>query len=94
MAILCRKSRNRRLFRIPTLGSPLSNDGSVPHAAIDLAADLALHWSPADIYCLDLAASGDRLGVIEANCFNASRFYSAVIEHGLRAVNTYVLSRQ
>jgi hypothetical protein len=70
-----------------------SNDGSVPHAAIDLA-DLALRWSPADVYCLDLAASGDRVGVVEANCFNASRFYSAVIERVLRAVNAYVLTRQ
>ena len=71
-----------------------SSEGSVPHMAIDFAADLALRWSPADVYCLDLAASGDRLGVVEANCFNASRFYSAVTERVLRAVNTYVLSRQ
>jgi len=70
-----------------------SNDGAVPLAAISLAADLASRWSPADVYCLDLAASGDRIGVVEANCFNASRFYSAVIERVLRAVNAYVLSR-
>jgi hypothetical protein len=71
-----------------------SSDGSVPHMAIDFAADLALRWSPADVYCLDLAASGDRLGVVEANCFNASRFYAAVIERVLPAVNAYLLSRQ
>ena len=53
-----------------------SDDGFVPHVAIDLAADLALRWSPADVYCLDLAATGNRIGVVEANCFNASRFYS------------------
>ncbi|HWZ84060.1 MAG TPA: ATP-grasp domain-containing protein [Terriglobales bacterium] len=71
-----------------------STDGSVPHVAIDLAAHLALRWSPADVYCLDLGASGDRVGVVEANCFNASRFYSAVIERVIRAVNTFVTSRQ
>ena len=70
-----------------------SNDEPVPHVAIDLAADLALRWSPSDIYCLDLAVSGDRLGVVEANCFNASRLYSADIERILRTVNGYVLSR-
>jgi hypothetical protein len=70
-----------------------SSVGPVPHVAIDLAADLALRWSPSDIYCLDLAVSGDRLGVVEANCFNASRLYSAGVERVLRAVNGYVLSR-
>jgi hypothetical protein len=43
---------------------------------------------------LDLAASGDRIGVVEANCFNASRFYAAVVERVLRAVNAFVLSHQ
>jgi hypothetical protein len=61
-----------------------SSEGSVPHMAIEFAADLALRWSPADVYCLDLAASGDRLGVVEADCINASRFYSVVIERVLR----------
>ena len=28
------------------------------------------------------------------NCFNASRFYAAVVERVLRAVNAFVLSRQ
>jgi hypothetical protein len=62
----------------------------VPYAAIDLAAELATRWSPADIYCVDLAATGDRIGVVEANCFNASRFYGAVTERVLRAVNAHV----
>jgi hypothetical protein len=71
-----------------------SLDGAVPHVAIDLAAELASLWSPADVYCLDLAASGDRIGVVEANCFNASRFYAAVVERVLRAVNAFVLSHR
>jgi hypothetical protein len=71
-----------------------SLDGSVPHVAIDLAAEVATRWSPADVYCLDLAASRDRIGVVEANCFNASRFYAAVVERVLRAVNAFVLSHQ
>jgi ATP-grasp domain, R2K clade family 3 len=68
--------------------------GAVPHLAIELAAQLALRWSPADVYCLDLASCGDRIGVLEANCFNGSRFYGAVVERVLRAVNVFVQSHQ
>ena len=71
-----------------------SIDGAVPQVAIDLAAELACRWLPADVYCLDLAASGDRIGVVEANCFNPSRFYAAVVERVLRAVNKFMLSRE
>lgn len=71
-----------------------SIDGAVPQVAIDLAAELASRWSPADVYCLDLARSCDRMGVVEANCFNASRFYAAVMERVLQSVNAFVLSRQ
>ncbi len=71
-----------------------SIDGTVPHLAIELAAQLALRWSPADVYCLDLASCGDRIGVLEANCFNGSRFYGAVVERVLRAVNVFVQSHQ
>ena len=69
-----------------------SVDGAVPRLAIDCAAELASRWSPADVYCLDLALNGDRIGVVEANCFNASRFYAAVIERVLRSVNAFVMS--
>jgi hypothetical protein len=71
-----------------------SIDGAVPHLAIELATELALRWSPADVYCLDLASCDDRIGVLEANCFNGSRFYGAVVERVLRAVNKFVQSYQ
>jgi len=70
-----------------------SVDGAVPHAAIELAAELAMRWSPAEVYCLDLAAAENRVGVIEANCFNASRFYAADMRRILQAVNAHVLAR-
>ena len=70
-----------------------STDGAVPRLAIDFASELALRWSPSGVYCLDLASSGGRFGVVEANCFNASRFYGVVMERVLRAVNSYVVSR-
>jgi len=71
----------------------VSTEGSVPYAVMDLAAQSASRWWPADVYCLDLASTGDRIGIVEANCFNASRFYGSVIDRILRGVNTYVLSR-
>ncbi|NEX94859.1 ATP-grasp domain-containing protein [Caulobacter sp. 17J65-9] len=73
-------------------GAP-SIDGPVPHAAIMLAADLAELWGPAPVYCLDLAEADGRIGVVEANCFNASRFYGADAHRVLKAVNAFVLSR-
>jgi ATP-grasp domain, R2K clade family 3 len=71
----------------------LSTQGSVPRSAIDLAAESASNWGPADIYCLDLAATENRIGIVEANCFNASRFYAAVIDRVLEAVNAHVVAR-
>jgi hypothetical protein len=70
-----------------------SIDGAVPHVAIELAAELASRWSPADIYCLDLASANGRIGVVEANCFNGARFYGADPRHIVRATNAHVLDR-
>jgi hypothetical protein len=70
-----------------------STHGSVPRAAIELAGELASLWSPAAVYCLDLAATSDRIGVVEANCFNASRMYAAAIPRVVGAVNAFLLAR-
>jgi len=72
----------------------VSTQGSIPQAAIEFAVEAALRWSPADIYCLDLASTSNRLGIVEANCFNASRFYGAPVERIIRAVNAHVLSKK
>ena len=69
-----------------------SFDGTIPNAAIELAAAAASRWSPAGVYCLDLATTGDRIGIVEANCFNASRFYAADGDRILKTVNLYVAS--
>jgi hypothetical protein len=50
---------------------------SVPYRVVDLAFEAADRWAPAEVFCLDIARSGDRYGIVEANCFNASRFYGA-----------------
>ena len=73
-------------------GGRPSSGGTVPQSPIDLATELVLRWSPAPIYCLDLAATDERIGVVEANCFNASRFYGAAVERIVRSVSEYVSS--
>ncbi|MNU48756.1 hypothetical protein D3C71_376820 [compost metagenome] len=62
----------------------------VPHAVVDMAFEAAERWRPADVFCLDIALSGDRYGIVEANCFNASRFYGADAAAVLSAVSTHV----
>jgi hypothetical protein len=65
----------------------------VPHAVIDMAFEAAELWMPADVFCLDIALSGDRYGIVEANCFNASRFYGADAAAVLAAVSAFVADR-
>lgn len=67
-------------------------DLHVPHSVIDLAFDAADRWRPADVFCLDIAASGNRYGIVEANCFNASRFYGADATMILQSVSEFVSS--
>lgn len=65
----------------------------VPHQVIDLAFDAAGTWSPAEVFCLDIALSDGRYGIVEANCFNASRFYGADAAAILSAVTNHVADR-
>lgn len=71
-------------------GKP-SFDGAVPHAAMEMAAELATRWSSAKVFCLDLACARGRIGVVEANCFNAARFYAADVPRIVSAVSDHVV---
>lgn len=68
-------------------------DLHVPHAVIDMAFEAVERWSPADVFCLDIALAGERYGIVEANCFNASRFYGADAAAVLSSVSTFVSDR-
>ncbi|WP_327209935.1 ATP-grasp domain-containing protein [Rhizobium leguminosarum] len=68
-------------------------DEFVPYAVTDLAEQAAAIWSPAEVFCLDVAKSGDRYGVVEANCFAASRFYGADASAILTSVSRFVEGR-
>jgi hypothetical protein len=66
----------------------------VPLGVIDMAYEAAGQWNPADVFCLDIAISGDRYGIVEANCFNASRFYGADASAVLSSVSTFVADKR
>lgn len=66
----------------------------VPHPVIDMAFEAADRWMPADVFCLDIALSDGRYGIVEANCFNASRFYGADASAILSSVTDFVAGRK
>lgn len=72
-------------------GRPSLHRGAPPRV-IELAEQAAARWSPAPVTCIDIASSGDRFGIVEANCFNASRFYAAHAGTVLAAVAALVQS--
>ena len=66
----------------------------VPHTVIDMAFEAAARWMPSDVFCLDIALSDGRYGIVEANCFNASRFYGADASAILSSVTDFVAGRR
>lgn len=51
--------------------------GFVPNEAVDLAIEADRTWRPAEAYAIDVARSGQRFGIVEANCITAARHYAA-----------------
>ncbi|HEY4056213.1 MAG TPA: ATP-grasp domain-containing protein [Kofleriaceae bacterium] len=66
-------------------GSPSLHRGAPPRV-LDLVDAALARWSPAPVTCIDVASSGDHFGIVEANCFNAARFYAADTATVLAAV--------
>jgi ATP-grasp domain, R2K clade family 3 len=52
-------------------------DGFVPNNIVDLALEADRLWRPADSYVIDIARSGSRVGIVEANCIMGARHYAA-----------------
>ena len=72
-------------------GSPSLHRGAPPRV-LDLVDEALAGWSPAPVTCIDVASSGGHFGIVEANCFNAARFYAADAETVLAAVAAHVRS--
>jgi ATP-grasp domain, R2K clade family 3 len=74
-------------------GQPSFSRG-VPQRAIELVETATKRWLPAPVVCIDVARSGDRFGIVEANCFNASRFYAADIANVVGRVTEFCSRRR
>lgn len=66
-------------------GSPSFHRGAPPRV-LDLVDAALAKWSPARVTCIDVASSDGHFGIVEANCFNAARFYAADAPTVLAAV--------
>lgn len=66
-----------------------SGDPHVPRELIDFAQDAASHWVPASVFVLDVARADYAWKIVECNCFNGSRFYSADVERLVRQVSEH-----
>lgn len=74
-------------------GEPIAG-GYVPQEASDLAIQALERWRPAEVFCLDVGFDGDRLGIVEANCFNASRLYAMDAHKIISGVNEFLTSQR
>jgi len=58
-------------------GGRLDVYADVPPEVNSFAEGLALRWQPAPVFVLDVARSGEKLYLIEVNCFNSAGFYAS-----------------
>ena len=49
----------------------------LPDSVVRFAEETAEVYSPAEVFVIDVAQSGDSLFVVEYNCFNSSGFYGS-----------------
>lgn len=64
-------------------------DPHVPRETIAFAEEAASCWAPASVFVLDVARVEGAWKIVECNCFNWSRFYSADVGRIVRAVSEY-----
>jgi hypothetical protein len=68
-------------------------DPRVPSAMLEFAREAAAAWGPDDVYTLDVARVEGTFAIVEANCFNGSRFYGADVVSIVRRVSAWQLAR-
>lgn len=72
-------------------GRPSLHRGAPPRV-LELVDAAIARWAPAPVTCIDVASSGGHFGIVEANCFNAARFYAADAPTVLAAVASHARS--
>lgn len=66
-----------------------SGDPNLPGDVVRFAEKVVSRWAPASVFVLDVARSEGAWKVVECNCFNGSRFYSADVERLVTAVSEH-----
>lgn len=66
-----------------------SGDSNLPGELIDFAKKIVSGWVPASVFVLDVARVEGAWKIVECNCFNGSRFYSADVERLVLAVSEH-----
>ena len=64
-----------------------SADSYLPPELVAFAEDAAAGWAPAQVFVLDVGRAEGAWKIVECNCFNGSRFYSADVERLVRMVS-------
>ena len=65
----------------------LDVEAGLPDPVVRFAEETAEIYSPAEVFVIDVAQSGDSLFVVEYNCFNSSGFYGSDIETIVASIN-------
>ncbi|MFN8610169.1 MAG: ATP-grasp domain-containing protein [Vulcanimicrobiota bacterium] len=61
----------------------------VPPSVTSFAEGLAARWQPAPVFVLDVAQSGERLYLVEINCFNSAGFYASDVSRLVADVSSF-----
>lgn len=66
-----------------------SGDSNLPGELTRFAEAVVSTWTPASVFVLDVARVEGAWKIVECNCFNGSRFYSADVERLVSAVSEH-----
>lgn len=66
-----------------------SSDAYLPDDLVAFAEQAVSQWMPASVFVLDVARVEGTWKIVECNCFNGSRFYTADVCQIVRAVSKY-----
>lgn len=68
----------------------LNTQPEVPEKVVEFGNRMAERYSPAEVFVMDICETGNRLYVLETNCFNCSGLYKASAVDIVSAVSGYL----
>ena len=66
----------------------LDIESGLPPGVVAFAEECAELYSPAEVFVMDVARSGESLYIVEYNCFNSSGFYASDVSQIVSAIET------